>query len=223
MNERAIFEAALEIQDIQRRREYLDQACAGSPALRTRIETLLKSYDAAGSFLDLPVVDQLPPGSAPPPDRTTDFSPAADTHEDDDQIDLSFLQPATSPGSIGTLAHYKILQVLGRGGFGIVLKAFDEKLHRLVAIKAMNPQLATTSPPRKRFLREARAAAAIKHENIVHVYSVEEQPLPYLVMEYIDGQTLQQKLDGTGPLDVPEVLNLGRQIANGLAAAHGMA
>lgn len=62
--------------------------------------------------------------------------------------------------------------------------------------------------------------AAIKHENIVQVYSVEEQPLPFLVMEYIDGQTLQQKLDGSGPLDAAEVLRLGRQMANGLAAAH---
>ena len=103
-----------------------------------------------------------------------------------------------------------------------MLKAFDEKLHRLVAIKVMNPQMATTSPPRKRFLREARAAAAIKHENIVQVYSVEEQPLPYLVMEFIDGQTLKQKLDGSGPLDAPEVLHIARQIAAGLAAAHAM-
>ena len=69
------------------------------------------------------------------------------------------------------------------GGFGIVFKAFDENLHRLVAIKVMNPQMAATSPPRKRFLREARSAAAIRHENIVQVYSVEEQPLPDIVME----------------------------------------
>lgn len=123
-----------------------------------------------------------------------------DDDESDDEsnrIDLSFLQPSAKSGSIGTLGHYEILKVLGQGGFGVVFKAFDEKLHRHVAIKVMNPQMAATSPPRKRFLREARSAAAIRHENIVAVHSVEEQPLPYLVMEFIDGQTLQQKLDGS--------------------------
>ena len=113
-----------------------------------------------------------------------------------------------------------MLEVLGRGGFGIVVKAFDEKLHRMVAIKVMAPRLAATSPPRKRFLREARASAAIRHENVVSIYAVEEQPIPYLVMEYIAGQTLQQKLDRVGPLEVPEVLRIGHQIADGLAAAH---
>ena len=115
-----------------------------------------------------------------------------------------------------------MLEILGQGAFGIVLKAFDEKLHRMVAIKVMAPQLAATSPPRKRFLREARASAAIRHENVVSVYSVDDQPTPYLVMEYIDGATLQQKLDRSGPLDVPEVLRIGQQIAAGLAAAHAM-
>src|SRR5262249_50923963 len=135
---------------------------------------------------------------------------------------LSFLQPSPKPGSLGRLAHYEVLEVLGRGAFGIVLKAFDEKLHRVVAIKVMAPQLASTSPPRKRFLREARAAAGIHHENVVTIYAIEDQPIPYLVMEYIAGETLQQKLDRSGPLDVPEVLRIGRQIASGLAAAHAM-
>src|SRR5262249_18004291 len=98
--------------------------------------------------------------------------------------------------------------------------AFDDTLQRVVAIKVLSPQLATTSPARKRFLREARAAGRVRHENVVQIYAVEEQPLPYLVMEYIPGQSLQQRLDQTGPLDVPDVLHLGGQIARGLAAAH---
>jgi serine/threonine protein kinase len=102
------------------------------------------------------------------------------------------------------------------------VKAFDELLCRTVAIKILAPSLAVTSPPRKRFLREARAAAAIRHENVVTIYAVEEQPLPYLVMEYIAGETLQQRLDRIGPLDVPDVLRIGRQIASGLAAAHAL-
>ena len=84
----------------------------------------------------------------------------------------------------------------------------------------MAPQIAALSPARKRFLREARSSAQVRHENVVQVYEVGEQPLPYLAMEFIPGETLQQKLDRTGPLDVPEVLRIGRQIAEGLAAAH---
>jgi len=84
----------------------------------------------------------------------------------------------------------------------------------------MAPQLAATSPARKRFLREARSSAQVRHENVVQVYEVAEQPLPYLVMEFIPGETLQQKLDRVGPLEVPETLRIGRQIAEGLAAAH---
>ncbi len=113
-----------------------------------------------------------------------------------------------------------MIEVLGKGAFGTVLKAFDEKLHRMVAIKVMSIELAETSPARKRFLREARASAAIRHENVVAIYAVEEQPLPYLVMEYIPGKTLQQALDGHGPLDLEDALRLGQQIASGLAAAH---
>ncbi|MCE9528743.1 MAG: protein kinase, partial [Planctomycetales bacterium] len=225
MNERAIFDAALEIQDPAQRRAFLDKACGEDSELRARIEALLAAHEGVGSFLDLPAIEQVQPGTSSPIDRTTDFSPQTRGEEDGDEDDirsivLSFLQPSQKPGSIGTLGHYEVLKILGQGGFGVVLKAFDEKLHRHVAIKMMNPRLAATSPPRKRFLREARAAAAIRHENIVQVYSVEEQPLPYLVMEYISGGTLQQKLDAKGPLTTTEVLHLGRQIAAGLAAAH---
>ena len=90
----------------------------------------------------------------------------------------------------------------------------------MVAIKVMNPALAATSPPRKRFLREARSSAAVRHENIVAIHAVEEQPVPYLVMEYIPGKTLQQWQDEHGPLDPVDVLKFGQQIAAGLAAAH---
>src|SRR5262249_43539077 len=116
--------------------------------------------------------------------------------------------------------HYEVHEVLGQGAFGIVLKAFDEKLHRMVAIKVLSPELAKSSPPRKRFLREARASAAIRHEHVVAVHALEESPLPYLLMEYTPGITLEQAPYDHGPLDVADVLRLGQQIAAGLAAAH---
>lgn len=132
----------------------------------------------------------------------------------------AFLDPPTRPDSAGRLSHYDLLEVLGQGGYGIVFKAFDTKLNRLVAIKILLPHLATSSPPRRRFLREARAAAAVRHEHVVQIYAVEESPLPYLVMEFISGETLQQRSDRIGPFDTNEVIRLGQQIARGLAAAH---
>ncbi len=226
MNERQIFEAALDIADPVRREVYLSQTCGADTALRARVDALLAAHAAASQFLETPAVQQLntPPDSSGEDTMQLPPSHAPSADEDDSDTpsgpDISFLSPSTKPGSIGTLGHYEILNVLGQGAFGIVFRAFDEKLHRHVAIKTMSVQMAATSPPRKRFLREARAAAAIRHENVVQVYSVEEQPLPYLVMEFIDGETLQQKQRDHGPLDLPELLHIGRQIAAGLSAAH---
>jgi serine/threonine protein kinase len=140
-------------------------------------------------------------------------------HADDD-LTLEFLDHSDKPESLGRLGHYEVLEVIGRGGMGIVLRAFDEKLHRVVAIKVMAPRLAATSPPRKRFLREARAAAKVRHENEIDIHAVEEQPIPHLVMEFVPGESLQQRLDRIGPLEVPDLLRIGQQIARGLAAAH---
>ena len=118
------------------------------------------------------------------------------------------------------IGQFEVLEAIGQGGFGTVQKAFDPKLQRIVAIKVMSAELAVTSPARKRFLREARAAAAVCHENVVHIYAVESDPSPHLVMEYVSGGSLQEMLTRSGPLDAQEVVRLGAQIARGLAAAH---
>jgi serine/threonine protein kinase/formylglycine-generating enzyme required for sulfatase activity len=218
MNEQSIFLAALDIPDPAQRADYLDRSCNGDPALRHRVEGLLAAHERSGEFLDVPALKQMAAGGSG--NGNSDGETSADLPASQREIDLAFLQPSTAAGSLGRLAHYEVREVIGRGGCGIVLKAFDEKLERIVAIKVMAPELAATSPARKRFLREARATAAIRHENVVNIYAVEEQPLPFLVMEYIDGETLQQRLDRTGPLDVRAVLRIGQQIAGGLAAAH---
>jgi len=166
-----------------------------------------------------PEIDAAQAGAQKGPHETR----AADTDLESlesDQYSMSFLEPSKKPDSLGRLGHYEILEVVGRGGMGIVLRAFDDKLHRVVAIKVMALQLAATSPPRKRFLREARTAAAVRHEHVVDIHAVEEEPIPHLVMEYVPGENLQQKLDRVGPLEIPEVLRIGQQIARGLAAAH---
>ncbi len=135
--------------------------------------------------------------------------------------DLAFLGAPTKAGAIGRLGHYEILDVIGKGGFGIVLKGFDERLHRVVAIKVLSPANAANGSARKRFIREAQAFAAIKNEHVVGIYDVQQDANPpYLVMELIDGMSLQDKIDKQGPLGVKEILRIGTQMAEGLAAAH---
>jgi hypothetical protein len=134
---------------------------------------------------------------------------------------VGLLTPGAEADRLGRLGPYEVTEVLGAGGMGIVYKAFDPALHRYVAIKVLAPQLATSVAARKRFAREARAAAAVSHEHIVAIHGVDEaNGLPYLVMEYVSGISLQERLDRDGPLDVKEVLRIGAQTASGLAAAH---
>ncbi|MFO0825634.1 MAG: protein kinase [Gemmataceae bacterium] len=220
-----LFFAALERASAAERSAYLDTACGGDAEVRRQVERLLNAYPKVGDFLSKPIAEQLIPASELAAETRAGreghtskrISPEGAGGEEDD---LAFLQPSTRPGALGRLGHYDVLQVLGLGGFGIVLQAFDDRLERVVAVKVLAPVLAA-SQARKRFLREARSSARVRHENVVHVYAVEEHPLPYLVMEYIPGETLQQRLDRTGPLDSAEVAHIGRQIALGLAAAHG--
>src|SRR5262249_23248756 len=163
---------------------------------------------------------------APSADRTialdsSAYDPGSPRPESESESDeLQSLTPSRRPDSLGRLGHYEVLEVLGRGGFGIVFRAFDETLQRVVAIKMMSPQLAVASPARKRFLPEARTAAKVRPEHVVQIYAVEEQPVPYLVMEYIPAGTLQQTLDASGPLETVTMLQVAVQLTRGLAAAH---
>jgi serine/threonine protein kinase len=125
------------------------------------------------------------------------------------------------PWSAGRLGPYEVRSVLGRGGMGVVLLAFDPARARLVALKVLAPHLAACPAARRRFAREGRAIAAVSHENIVAVHGVDEAAgLPFLVMEYVPGGSLQERLDAGGPLPLDEVLAIGLQVARGLAAAH---
>ena len=219
MTERELFLALLDLPDAAARSAFLDKACAGDAALRARVETLFQSHDAAGSFLGQPALPPAPPD----PGATQDLGArsVSDDRADAEGSDLSFLAASTRPDSLGRIGHYEVLQVLGRGGFGIVFRRFRRGAPARGRDQGAGPgSIAATSPARKRFLREARSSAQVRHENVVQVYEVGEQPLPYLVMEFIPGETLQQRLDRTGPLEAPEIVRLGRQIAEGLAAAH---
>ncbi len=140
--------------------------------------------------------------------------------EDTEDEGLGFLRPPSQPGALGRFGHYEVLAVVGRGGMGVVLKAFDPGLGRLVAIKVLAPQWATSAAARRRFARESKAAAAVSHPNVVAIHAVDSaEGLPYLVMEYVPGQSLQQRLDA-GPLPLEEAMRVARETALGLAAAH---
>ncbi|MEM9825725.1 MAG: serine/threonine-protein kinase [Planctomycetota bacterium] len=140
--------------------------------------------------------------------------------------DLRFdelLEAPTHPELMGRLAHYDIESVIGRGGMGVVFQGFDRQLHRVVAIKMLLPHLASLAAARKRFLNEARAAAAVRNEHIVEIYEVcSNGRFPYIVLEYISGSSLQELVEADGPLSAIDVARIGNQIARGLAAAHRM-
>ncbi len=146
---------------------------------------------------------------------------AADTGYAGADDALDFLAPSEQADSLGRVGTYEIQGVLGRGGNGIVLKALDPGLNRYVALKVIASVLAGSGAARKRFAREAQAAAAVVHEHVVAVHAVDEaNGLPYLVMEYVSGRSLQDRLDKTGPLELKEILRIATQTASGLAAAH---
>ncbi|VTR99815.1 protein kinase domain-containing protein [Tuwongella immobilis] len=119
------------------------------------------------------------------------------------------------------LDHYKIQRLLGQGGMGTVYLANDTKLRRDVAIKTLRSEIAAQSRPRERFLREARAAAALNHEHIIPIYHVgEDRGIPYFAMPVLQGCELTVLISENERFSVPNALRLGREIALGLAAAH---
>lgn len=134
---------------------------------------------------------------------------------------VDVLLPARTPDAIGRLDDIEILAVVGSGGNGIVLKGWQPELQRLVAVKVMRPELCHNATARMRFVREARAAAAVVHPHVMPIHAVHaDGRLPYLVMPFLSCESLQERLDKVGPLALTDVLQIGIQVAQALAAAH---
>jgi tRNA A-37 threonylcarbamoyl transferase component Bud32/Leucine-rich repeat (LRR) protein len=204
----AVFCEALEKEPAERA-AFLDRACAGNEPLRREVQSLLDAHQKVGPFLERPLVEA---------EGVADLAAAEATDSGDA---LPFLAPSPEPGSLGRLHHYEILEVVGRGGTGVVLRARDTKLLRIVAIKVLAAPLAVSGTARQRFAREARATAAIRDEHVIDIHAVcDDAPVPYLVMEYIEGCNLDALLRKGGQLEVKEVLRIGIQVASALAAAH---
>src|SRR5262245_25999514 len=158
-----------------------------------------------------------------PPAAAQDTAPAVpDSLQLAPPPDYPFRAAPQAADELGRLGPYRVLKVLGTGGMGVVFQAEDLHLRRPVALKVMRPSLAASDEFHRRFLREARLAAAIDHQHIVTVYQVgEDRGVPFLAMQLLHGQTLEDRLERAGGrLPLPEVLRGGREIAEGLDAAH---
>jgi eukaryotic-like serine/threonine-protein kinase len=134
----------------------------------------------------------------------------------------SFLRPPEGSGEIGRIGNYRVLRLLGKGGMGLVFQAEDISLARPVALKVVRPEMdCPASEAAERFLREARAMAATKHDNVATVYQVgQDGDVVYLAMELLEGQTLDAWLERVGQPRVSNILRLGQQVARGLDTIH---
>jgi serine/threonine protein kinase/Tol biopolymer transport system component len=187
-----VFDGALERHGAERE-EFLDRACDGDADVREEVESLLRSYEVAGSFMEAPAVAH-----------------AAD--------DLATGQKLT-PGQ--RLKHYQIVNLIGEGGMGEVYLATDTILGRRVALKVL-PAFVSKDPERlRRFTQEARAASRLSHPNVCVVHEIGETDdgRPFIAMEYVEGMTLRQRIRDQA-MKLGDVLDIAIQIAEGLIAAH---
>src|SRR5215471_13694580 len=119
-----------------------------------------------------------------------------------------------------TIAHYRIIEPLGVGGMGAVYKAYDKKLDRVIALKLLPPEYVSQADRRRRFFQEARAASALNHPHILTIYEVgEDEGKPYIAMEYVEGETLRQRIKKRA-LSLKDAVDIAIQITDGLARAH---
>ena len=187
-----ILEAALEQEESQRE-AFLDQACVGDEALRSKVKALLAEHKQSENFLEEPALEVVAKELAK------------------DQFESLIGQQ---------LGSYKILSLLGAGGMGEVFLAQDLTLDRKVALKFLPEELQQDSAARKRFLREAKSAAALDHPFICKIYEVgEEEKKSFISMEYVQGKTLKEKLV-EGPLPLKEALEKATEVVEALEEAH---
>jgi hypothetical protein len=176
---------------------FLAEACGDGNDLRHEVESLLAAHDDAGTFLQSPAVEVAARGIA----ADEDISPA--------------------PQLIGReLANYKIISLLGRGGMGEVYLAEDKRLHRKVALKLLPAQFTNDAERVRRFEREAKAASATNHPNILTNYEIgQAEGLRFIATEFVDGVTLRQSMQSDG-MSIAESLSVAVQVASALSVAH---
>ena len=215
--------------------ELLQQYLAGqiSPLDLKRVSTHLIECNNCRIRLNELSSSMTPPSTKIDTDEGTSQSSTAvfDGQNEDKSSDIQFSAPYVrlmqlvgnfdAKADKEKIGQYELREVIGRGGMGVVIKAFDTRLNRDVAIKILAPELSASSKARRRFEREARSAAAINHPNIVTIFEINQvEGLPFLVMEYLKGGDLWQRLKRTPPLTLVQILQISLQVAEALVAAH---
>jgi urea transport system substrate-binding protein len=175
-------------------------------------ESWPRSFSGRGE--PVPDTDSIPLGAAAQAGESAGLSAPASSI-------LRVLRPPEANGELGRLGPYRILTLQGEGGMGAVFLAEDPQLQRRVALKVVKPALARKAENRERFLREARAAAGIRSDHVVTIHQVgEDAGTPFLAMELLPGASLDTRLHEGERLTLAESVRLGREVAEGLAAAH---
>ena len=187
-----LFQAALE-REPEERAAFISEACGGDDSLRREVEALLAADGQAGSLIEAPAYAVAAP----------------------------LIVGGDTQSLVGkSISHYQIISLVGKGGMGEVYRARDTKLDRTVALKILPEEMSADAERMRRFVREAKAASALNHPNVAHIYEIGEgDGVSFIAMEYVEGQTLAARINGH-PLETNEIVEIGSQIADALDEAH---